>query len=123
MTMMRLRHILRQLLALLLMLALVPGLGELVESAEHMLHDGHLPHSTEHDQASVGESHPGEPDAEHGCTPMAHSCGCHMSSPAALHTAAIPTRIDRLMADRFHPRGERTLHSRANAPPTRPPIT
>lgn len=119
---MRLRHLLRQLLTLLLIFSLVPGLGELVESLEHVLHDGHLPHSAQHELAAVEESHPGEADTEHGCTPMSHNCGCHTSTPATLPTAVVPNRVDRLLADRFHPRGDQVLRSRANAPPTRPPI-
>jgi hypothetical protein len=119
---MRLRHLLRQLLTLVLVLSLVPGLGELVESVEHVLHDGHLPHSVQHDLAAAEESHPAAVDTEHGCTPLSHNCGCHISTPATLPTVAVPVRIDRLLAARFHPRGAETLRSRANAPPTPPPI-
>lgn len=119
---MRVRHLLRQLLTLLLVLSLVPGLGELVESAEHLLHDGHLPHSESHELAGVEESHPVEAAPEHGCTPMSHTCGCHVSTPATLPTAAMPERVDHLVVARFHPFGDDLLVSRANAPPTRPPI-
>lgn len=116
------RRLLRQLLTLLLALSLVPGLGEFVESVEHLLHDGHLPHSEQHELAGVEESHLAEAAPEHGCTPMSHNCGCHVSTPATLPTVAMPERVDRLVVAPFHPQGDDALVSRANAPPTRPPI-
>jgi hypothetical protein len=119
---MRLRHLLRRLLTLVLVLSLVPGLGELVESAEHLLHDGHLPHSEQHELAGVEKAHPAEAAPEHGCTPMSHNCGCHVSTPVTLPTAVMPDRVDHLVVARFHPFVADQLVSRANAPPTRPPI-
>ena len=118
----RLRHLLRQLCTMLLVLSLVPGLGELVESAEHVLHDGHLPHSEQHDLAAGEESHSRDETPEHGCTPMSHHCGCHVSSPATLPSAQLPARVDQLLAARLHPHRDRALVSCANAPPTPPPI-
>ena len=118
----RLRQILRQLLAVGLMVSLLPGLVELVENIEHLLHDGHLPHSAQHEQEQSAESHDDGLDAEHGCTPMAHHCGCHTSSPALLANAApeLGRAID--PAERRLVGTDETPTSRANAPPTRPPI-
>lgn len=114
-----LRQILRHLLTIVLVVSLVPGLGDLVESAEHLLHGGHLPHS---EQAQAEEAHTGEVAEEHGCTPMSHHCSCHVSTPATLPTTILPERTDHLEVARFHPRGDRVLLSGAPAPPTRPPI-
>lgn len=60
-----------RLLVLVLVLAMVPGAAELVESAFHLLTEGHLAHA-----APDGDHH--EPTGpEHGCTPTFHFCGCH----------------------------------------------
>jgi hypothetical protein len=62
-----------KLCALFLALALVPGAVEILESAVHLVREGHLAHA-----APDGDHHdPGGP--EHGCTPISHLCGCHAS--------------------------------------------
>lgn len=60
-------------LACLLAFLLMPGAGELVENAGHLVFEGHLAHAE-----GTGDAH--EPSGpEHGCTPTAHVCGCHAS--------------------------------------------
>jgi len=99
----------------------LPGLPELVESIEHLVHDGHLPHSEQHAVDQHAESHQGL-DEEHGCTPIAHRCGCHVSAPAILASG------DTEVSPPFAPDGRRPTWVEdeptnwANAPPTRPPI-
>ncbi len=114
------RTTLRKLLSLLLMLAMLPSWGELVETAEHMLHDGHLPHSASHEAVASTEKHAAV-DTEHGCTPLSHHCACHVSmpvlpgdSPPALRPLQTVTLL------RWSPR-EDTLSSRSDPPPTPPP--
>lgn len=117
-----LRQLLRQLLTLVLVVSLIPGLGELVESVTHVLHDGHLPHSEQHELAAVEAPHQADAAPEHGCTPMSHHCGCHVSSPVTVPTAILAVRVDQLLVARLHPHQDHWLASRANAPPTPPPI-
>ncbi len=120
---MTLRQRLRNLLTMLLVLCLMPGLTELIETVEHLVHDGHLPHSEQHDQGQHAERHDSL-EEEHGCTAMAHQCGCHMSAPAIL-TDANP-RNEPGWADVAETRPvavAQVMVSWANAPPTRPPIT
>lgn len=118
----RLKAALQKLLAVALALSLLPGLVELAESAEHLLLDGHLPHSEQHELVEATEAHDHGPGDEHGCTPMSHSCGCHVSSPAVLgEVASIATRLTST-SERRSLATEQTLTSRANAPPTPPPI-
>ena len=120
---MRLRRLLRQLLVLVLAISVVPGLGELAEVAEHLVHDGHLPHSSEHDDSAVADDHHDVDTTEHGCTPISHRCVCHASSPAILVSHALPEKLDEVSIVAFHPWEVERLTSRANAPPTRPPIS
>ena len=59
--------------ALALALAMTPGSAEIMENAAHLLAEGHLAHVE-----ADGDRH--EPTGpEHGCTPVFHSCGCHVS--------------------------------------------
>ena len=108
-------------LAIAMMVSLMPGVIELIESVEHLLHDGHLPHSAQHDLVEASEAHDLGHE-EHGCTPMTHSCGCHFSSPAVLAEDTALT-MQRSSTPEGRPlAAEHTLASRANAPPTPPPI-
>jgi hypothetical protein len=119
---MRLRLLLRKLLTLFLVVSLLPGLAEIVESLEHLLHDGHMPHSEQHESEKYAEYHDQGLDEEHGCTPMSHNCGCHTSVLGILadgsmtHPRRVPT------TERWPSGTESTPLSRANAPPTPPPI-
>ena len=116
------RPFLKRLLSFFLMVSLMPGLHEVAEVLEHLVHDGHLPHSEEHEQLVADEAHEAAADTEHGCTPVSHQCECHSSVVVLLgdynldHTPAL-----RVPAQRS-PHREHPLTSRANAPPTRPPI-
>lgn len=108
----------RQLLVFLMVLSLTPGVAEFLENVEHILHDGHLAHSTHSDD----EVHTASVDAEHGCTPMSHSCGCHSSMPAVLSESPTvqPQRLAAELESRS-PGDVARLVSRANAPPVPPP--
>lgn len=116
------RHALRQLLTLLVGLSLMPGWGELLENLEHVVHDGHLAHAVLVAHAD-DEAHGHEAlEAEHGCTPVQHTCPCHVSVPAlAPEGAALPEPV-RVAVRRDRPpvRDDRPLQ-RAQAPPLPPP--
>ncbi len=59
--------------AFVLALAILPGATELLESAVHLVSEGHWAHA-----AAEGDHH--EPTGpEHGCTPIFHLCSCHAS--------------------------------------------
>lgn len=63
----------KALLVFLLVWTLVPGMGEAIESAVHLVVEGHTAHSI-----PAGDSHaPSGP--EHGCTGAVHLCSCHVS--------------------------------------------
>jgi len=119
---MRLRLLLRKLMTLLLAATLLPGLSEIAETIEHMLHDGHMPHSAQHEQEQITEDHHDGLDDEHGCTPMAHHCGCHASMLGILADGSLAIRRPPHTADGRPFGSESTPLSRANAPPTPPPI-
>lgn len=114
----------RRLMVALLALSILPGWPELLENVEHLLHDGHLAHSAQHDEASEGEAfheEHGDTD-EHGCTPMAHHCPCHISLQAVLTPTHVPKAR---VASHDETRGsldDWDPTSLAIPPPTRPPI-
>ncbi len=119
---MRLRLLHRRLVGLLLVALLLPGWNELLESVGHLLNDGHMPHSTQHELASGDETHRDHTD-EHGCTAMAHNCGCHFSAPGVLDDPnAAPASIFAALDASVHAHEGTHPTSWANAPPTRPPI-
>jgi hypothetical protein len=110
----------RPLLAALLALTILPGWPELLENVEHLLHDGHLAHSAQHDDVAANEGH--DDVDEHGCSPMAHQCPCHVSMQAVL-TARQDADEDTLGLDEV--RGftaPMSPQERAIPPPKRPPI-
>lgn len=112
---------LRKLLLFLLCISLMPGWMELLENLEHLLHDGHLAHLVEHDEHEDVAAHDAL-EAEHGCTPVSHTCACHTSIPAVLpgDIDLAEAAIDVVLRD--HPPGlvEQPIY-RANAPPVPPP--
>jgi hypothetical protein len=115
------RHALRQLLTFVLVLSLMPGFGELLENGEHLLHDGHLAHTSSHE----GEEHTAGHEAlaaEHGCTPVTHMCPCHVSIPALVPDKfeLVPIVSAAVQAGAIE--SEQRPVTRANAPPVRPPI-
>lgn len=108
---------------MLVVLGLVPGATELLENLEHVLHDGHLRHSPAHDLASAEEGCPPETD-EHGCTPLAHNCGCCVSV-VGLPDVALPDPQVPLATSAGAHLGsitDRGPPSRDVAPQLRPPI-
>jgi hypothetical protein len=105
----------RLLLVLMLVTGLVPGLGEVAETAVHLAVGGHLAH-TAADQGDLGDL-----GDEHGCGTTEHHCSCCTSQalglgvagvvlPASAPAARLPGACRRLA----------TLHE--PAPPYRPPI-
>jgi len=115
-------RVLKLMLCAMLVFGLFPGSDELVETVVHLVHDGHLPHSEQHDLQSTTEDC-GDSD-EHGCTPLAHHCQCCFS------VSAIPLRLPELDAQIFHPAREKYRSHHARGPPNpgvkpflRPPIT
>lgn len=76
-------------LALLLVLAIVPATGEVIELAVHLAQHGDVAHD-------AGDTHDGAPLGadEHGCSGLFHMCGCHtapaMTPPPSVATAIVP---------------------------------
>lgn len=115
------RASLRKLLTFLLCLSLTPGWMELLENLEHLLHDGHLAHVVEHNEHEDVATHDAL-EAEHGCTPVSHICGCHSSIPAVLpdDVDLAEAAIGVVVRDRLPGLVEHPVY-RANAPPVPPP--
>jgi len=105
---------------ILVALLLMPGWIELAETIEHLMHDGHLPHSEAHADSDDEVAHEGD---EHGCTQMVHHCQCHTSSPALVADAE-PEHDAENAVDAPGQAVDLTRipTSWAQAPPTRPPI-
>jgi hypothetical protein len=102
-------------LVLALIHGLVPGLGEIAETAVHYVVEGHLAHS-DADQGDLGDV-----GDEHGCGGVQHLCGCCASqlfvaqpafSPLGVLASREPTPVD----------GWRLVSLHDPAPPRRPPI-
>ncbi len=105
----------RLLLVMWLSFGLAPGLGEVAETAVHLVSAGHLAHS-EADHGDLGEQ-----GTEHGCGTTMHHCGCCGSQvvtqgPSLGQAAPHPVTAD-------HPLAAEILVSLVEpAPPHRPPI-
>jgi hypothetical protein len=70
-------------ITLLLLWAIVPGVGEILENAVHLVREGHFAHAT-----PDGDHHdPSGP--EHGCTGTMHLCSCCFTL-SALPSGATP---------------------------------
>lgn len=123
-----LRRPLQILLAFVLSLGLVPGLGELVEQAVELAHHGHFAHSV------AGERGPDH--VENGCSPVHHTCPCHEGAPSTVAGLMIEQprfeewltamiRVDELprpaSPDHARPVEPLAPTNRATAPPTPPP--
>lgn len=67
-----------RLLVLGLVLAMTPGLAEVVENVAHLAVSGHGAHA-----ADQGPDHEPTGD-EHGCSGTFHVCSCHSSVPSDL---------------------------------------
>lgn len=104
-----------RLIALLLVVALWPGAGELIEQTVHVVQYGDLPHDDDHGATPLGQD-------EHGCSGTLHLCQCHQ--PAPIITSGAVVSIARIDAKR--PSVVLAPVVRAGvgmtAPPTRPPI-
>ena len=106
-----------RLIALLLTVAMWPGLSELVELTVHAAEHGDVAHAgdDEHEGAPLGED-------EHGCSGTFHLCPCHHSPPAVAALAAVVldaaarTELSASIAPPNQP------GMGIAAPPTRPPI-
>jgi len=120
MVLMRWRAILRRLIAIALAVSMMPGLGELVENLEHLLHDGHLAHGEAHEAVAEVEQH--AENTEHGCTPFSHHCGCHSNVPLILEDAVEVQTKFVWVPEKRPTHTEEHPPSRANAPPTPPLI-
>lgn len=103
-----------------LVLSVSPGMPELLENVEHLVHDGHLAHSSRHNEdESVAHA---AIEAEHGCTPMSHNCGCHISVLIVLvDEVHDDTPRGALLASAFNPTRTSGPLTQANAPPVPPP--
>lgn len=111
----------RQILTLVLIVSLMPGLGEILENVEHLLHDGHLAHATSHER----DEHTAGHDtliAEHGCTPVSHICPCHISVPAILPRELMLVQVAGFQVQTRAIVTEQYPVTRANAPPVPPPL-
>lgn len=106
----------------LLVVGLMPGAEEIVESAAHLLHDGHLPHSEAH--ADVAATEDCDRDCEeHGCTPLAHHCKCCAVASALAPRAPSPERFLRgLGPEKYRSTSERGPPNAGIKPFLRPPI-
>lgn len=106
---------------MVVVLCMLPGLPGLLETLEHLVHDGHLPHSAQHEQVAHAEAP--HQDEEHGCTSLAHRCGCHASMPAVLPDDDAPEdcAVAPALGVQVAARARQRQH-RATAPPWRPPI-
>lgn len=121
--------VLRWLAMVLVIAGLLPGAHELLEVVEHVLHDGHLPHSAAHAAVAAEEDHPddacGDGCGEHGCTPTQHLCPCCPSLAAAMAPQWPPLPVapgaPRSVTEAIFCRDER-LRTRATSPPVPPPI-
>lgn len=103
----------RLLIAIAVLLAVTPGMSEVVEAGVHMVAHRDLPHHGAERDRGCGE---------HTCTPLAHHCSCHMTmsaQPAARDASHRPLRRAEPVG-RFAPR---PVFGRPCDPPAlRPPI-
>lgn len=103
---------LRFVVAIALLLAVTPGMSEVLEAAVHLVTHADLSH---HDESTDGDCQ------EHSCTPLAHHCGCHgtMSAQVTNRDAGMKT----VYATNKSVFAVTTKHGRnSEPPPLRPPI-
>lgn len=107
----------RHLIALLLTVAMWPGLSELVELTLHAAEHGDVAHAAddEHGGAPLGED-------EHGCAGTFHLCPCHHPTPVVTATDVVAVEVSAAtaMTAPFAPLSP--IGTGTPAPPTRPPI-
>ena len=105
----------RFLLVIALIHGLVPGFGELVETAAHYAKTGHLAHS-DSDHGDLGDQ-----GAEHGCSPTAHHCACCTAQAVVAPSSQPGIRMLGYHVE-WSPLATGRMASRALDPPFRPPI-
>lgn len=83
-------------LALIVAMAVFPGVAEAAEDAAHLFAEGH----TLHEQPVAHEHEGGEQhkDGEHGCSVLFHLCGCHSPTPLMIVTRLSVARSDDMLA-------------------------
>ncbi|MFT5585932.1 MAG: hypothetical protein ACI9VR_003527 [Cognaticolwellia sp.] len=110
------------LMTLVLVVSMTPGWGELLENLEHLVHDGHLAHFSEHVEADGAHAEEHAAEDEHGCTALSHSCACHVSVPGILAADQVESanRLQWLDGDQ-NPWLARHHSVWANGPPSEPP--
>ena len=117
----RVRKALRFILLALVIVGIMPGTHEIAETVGHLIHEGHLPHSAQHDRVAISEQLPS--DDEHGCTPIDHHCECHTSQPAVPpRDPMAPMAKIVQVGDRLRIVAERRPPDLTEAPPLPPPI-
>jgi hypothetical protein len=105
----------RLVLLFALIQALVPGLGEIAETAVHYAMEGHLAHS-DADRGDLGDL-----GHEHGCGGTQHLCDCCASQAFLAQPSACDETI--LSWQEAAPaEGWRLASLHDPAPPRRPPI-
>jgi hypothetical protein len=65
---------------MLILGAVLPGVGELAENALHIVVQGHLAHADDQGHDDLHET----PGPEHGCAGPFHSCVCCQTVPATV---------------------------------------
>lgn len=106
-----------RLIALLVTVAMWPGLSALVELTAHAAEHGDLAHAgdDEHDGKPLGED-------EHGCSGTFHLCPCHHSPSAVAAAAMTGVSVAAMTEMRVPLAPPYQLGMGMAAPPTRPPI-
>lgn len=106
-----------RLIALLLTLAMWPGLSELVELTVHAAEHGDVVHADddEHGGVPLGED-------EHGCSGTFHLCPCHHPTPVVTTSAAVVVETSPGSDLNAHLAPPFQVGMGMAAPPTRPPI-
>jgi hypothetical protein len=111
----------RAAIAILLLVAVTPIVPEVVEAGVHVVLHGDLPHHEDSGDGHQGQDPRGTD--EHGCTPLFHSCSCHlpMSAAPAWAAASVTVILDGSTDARVHSTlaGGRV----GEPPPIRPPIS
>jgi hypothetical protein len=108
-------------LPILMVVAMMPGLGELVDDAVHFLRTGHTEHSDVHFDGH-GDAHPDghHLDEEHGCSGAFHLCSCHQS-PTFLGAPLLPdlrsAAVDVVRPSRLSTRGPDGVREDVARPP------
>ena len=113
-------NLIRQLVCFVVVLAMMPGIPQLLENLDHLVHQSPTQGPSDHE---LDEARHASLEAERGCSTMTHHCGCHISVPAVLPdepTVEASSYAVLLVAE--PPAFEDRLISRANAPPVPPPI-